>query len=118
MDMLGAWSLNVAKELGITAVAPFVVRFDNGLSLQVSALFPQFGARNGMVLVANSETLLPYVNDLGAGGYGFSSFDGPYDRRSDDIGAVKEMLAEWGWSDRKSQTPVWLRGYLPKTEDC
>lgn len=108
MDLLGQWCLAVSRRLGISVVAPAKVELKSGFLLDVSALFPQFGAANGMVVVERSDTIAGHHDELIDSGYGFSCFNGSESGETDDLESVMEMFRDWGWSDTGIRAPDWL----------
>lgn len=94
-----------AADLAFKFVSPFRLE-DRGETLSYLGWLPQFGSKQGMLIVTADDSALRnrqlYVAD--AQGYAvsgmFAGFD-PYDR-----GVTIEVLTDWGWSSSDS-SPSW-----------
>jgi hypothetical protein len=95
---------------GIEVLAPVRIELA-GVQAHFTALLPQFGALNGMIVDANWEAIAPHKSALLEAGYGFScTGGGDPDRFSnpDESDSAREMLSDWGWTSAASE-PDWLR---------
>ena len=95
----------IADHLGIKIIAPFELELSDS-KLHFTALFPQFGSANGMVVDADWGLIAPHQSRLLAAGYGFSCVR-PRDQ-PDDLTGFCEVLSDWGWTCASSK-PDWLR---------
>jgi len=96
----------LASSLNIAVVAPFAFESE-GRRVEFTALLPQFGAPNGMVVDADWSLIEPRVNALLAAGYGFSCVSLGNEAHDDDLEASVEMLRDWGWNSHDAK-PAWL----------
>jgi hypothetical protein len=98
---------SAAAELGVSVVGPIDVTVETG-TFSVDLLVRGFGARNGMIVVTNYDTIKTHLKALLEGGYGYSCFDPPSDGvrlSSDDI---IELLEDWSWAGSTNEKPAWL----------
>src|SRR6187431_251620 len=92
MSPLGHQWLQAARDLRIRVTAPFTLVTAAGQHIEFDALVHEFGAPNGMLLIAAwSEQKAEAASRQG---YGFSCMDGgAYDRQS-----AIEALKDWSWT--------------------
>lgn len=94
---------HLGNHLGIEVVSPFVFQSDQG-PVEFTALLPQFGARQGMVVDGDWGVIGPHADALSDAGYGFSCCEGG---EYDDTDPPLDMLRDWDWSSPKPK-PDWL----------
>ena len=95
------WAL--ALRLGVTVTAPASV-FVGDEIVTFTALLPQFGARNGMIVDRDWGLIDPHSAALLKLGYGFSAVEIGTD---DDDESAQEMLRDWGWSSSEPTHQWW-----------
>jgi hypothetical protein len=104
--LVEAWTA-AARDLGLDIVAPFDLALPSGTRIRVPLLLRQFGAREGMLLVADSKILKEAEDELVESGYGYSVLGGGgYEQYARDM--FIETLRDWGWSGLESEQPRWL----------
>ena len=98
----------VAEDLRIEVITPFEVILSNGTRFVVSALIKDFGPQKGMLVDADYGAFRPYLGEIRASGYGYSSglasTPEKYDRAS-----MIDVLKDWEWSGEMAQKPDWMR---------
>ena len=70
---------------------------------EVQALIPDFGAKNGMLIVSTFDQIEPFADEILRLGYGFSVISPADDYVRDD---AIEMLMDWGWTG-ETKPPSW-----------
>ena len=103
---LEKWS-EAARDLGLEIVAPFSIVLGNDSRIDARLLLKRFGARNGMVIVTNFPTVEPFIEEILAAGYGFSTLSEPSVSDHYDRDVFIEMLRDWGWSGAEDLRPEW-----------
>lgn len=99
---------HVANELELRIVAPFGIRLPSGLELTAEALFPDFGAPNGTVVIESRSRVAGVGSELKKLHYTLSSFRAPLEGQEVNIQSYADMFREWGWSSGERQPPSWL----------
>jgi hypothetical protein len=98
------------RSLGVEVLAPVEIELA-GARARFTALLPQFGAPNGMLVDADWDAISPHKSALLKAGYGFSCVGAGDSSRFDDpegIESARKMLGDWGWTNTASE-PDWLR---------
>ena len=78
----------------LTILAPFHLSV-NGEKYVIDALIEGYGARKGMLIVKNANTIKDVREDIVALGYGYSCFD---INANDVAESFQEVLDDWGKS--------------------
>ncbi|MGI2203191.1 hypothetical protein ACROAH_04680 [Shewanella oncorhynchi] len=78
----------------LTIFAPFHLSV-NGEKYVIDALIEGYGARKGMLIVKNANTIKDVREDIVALGYGYSCFD---INANDVAESFQEVLDDWGKS--------------------
>ncbi|KEK28542.1 hypothetical protein [Shewanella xiamenensis] len=76
----------------LTIIAPFHLSV-NGEKYVIDALIEGYGARKGMLIVKNANTIKEVRGEIVALGYGFSCFD---INANDVAEGFQEVLDDWG----------------------
>jgi hypothetical protein len=104
--LVEAWT-EAGRDLGLEIVAPFEVSLASGTRIRVPVLLRHFGAREGMLLVAESKIIWEARDEIVESGYGFSVLGGSsFEQYARDT--FIEVLRDWGWSGPESEQPGWL----------
>jgi len=102
-----------SQDLGLRLEAPFRLALDSGETVVARPLVRDFGAANGMLIVANYSDLRPHVAALVAAGFGYSCLSEPSAGDEYDRELFVEMLKDWGWSGAEHLRPFWSRPENP-----
>jgi hypothetical protein len=105
-DLLIEQWRQAAADLGLAIEAPFLLQLQDG-RIEARLLLRNFGAANGMLIVTDFSVVRPFVDEVDAGGYGFSTLSEPSSRAAYDRDTFVEMLCDWGWSGPEQERPVW-----------
>jgi len=108
---LGLSWIALGEALGFRVIAPASIEFGSGCTLHVDALLPDFGGRQGMVLVTDLDTLYDFLKDAGSADYGFSALSAPgtEDLTREQLDGYIEVLDDWGWGGDPAAEPEWLK---------
>jgi hypothetical protein len=98
-------------DLDIELIAPFELNLGNNTKIRAEFLVKNFGARNGMLIVKDYETVAPYLKPIADLGYGFSVLEEPSGNSVYDREVFVELLSDWGWSGDKGAKPSWLKDF-------
>lgn len=69
-------------------------------------LLRNFGAKFGMILVTDFQSIKSIADELYERGYGFSTLSEPSENEKTDKESTMEMLYDWGWSG-SGEPPSW-----------
>lgn len=95
-----------AADLGLAIEAPFLLQLQDG-QIEARLLLRNFGAVNGMLIVTDFSVIRPFLQEIDACGYGFSTLSEPSSRVAYDRETFVEMLCDWGWSGPEEKRPTW-----------
>jgi hypothetical protein len=99
--------LRLVRELGVRVEAPYVLLHD-GKSVRVDAYLPDFGGKNGMVILMDCFIDLNAFSSIAdAAGLYFSALNG---RAFTSERQVKETLDDWGYFGPENSRPEWYTG--------
>jgi hypothetical protein len=98
-----------AEELGVKVFGPIKIDIPAKGSVEVDMHFPDFGTKNGTLVVEGYGKIKAVKNDLLEAGYGCSVFDRPYPNTELTAEALAELLSDWGWNGRPEDQPGWVR---------
>jgi hypothetical protein len=105
-ELISYWR-NAGQLLGFSIEAPCNLRLPSGIFIDAAALLPDFGARNGMLLISSYDEIQSYLDEINSAGYAFSVL-GPFVEFQVDCEAVIDSLRDWGWTAR-TPPPSWLK---------
>jgi hypothetical protein len=94
-----------AKDLGFEFTSPFTLD-DRGETLSYFAWLPQFGSKQGMLIVTAEDSPLRnrQLSVADARGFAVSGMFAGFDPYHRDV--TIEVLTDWGWSSSESP-PAW-----------
>lgn len=101
---LANWQ-RAAADLGFELVAPFMLQTPSE-ELACFGLVPQFGGKNGLVIVLDHDPCLAQVAQ--SSGYGYSCLyesTEPYEMQN-----FVDVLNDWGWCRQGEAPPKWYTG--------
>ena len=99
----------VGRFFNIEMIAPVEIELA-GIIVCFTALLPQFGSANGMIVDADCDIFTQHEPTLLDAGYGFSCVGtGELDSLTmpEEKEAICEMLVDWGWTDTAPE-PEWF----------
>jgi hypothetical protein len=106
--LLGHWS-RVARDLDLVIQAPFSLHLESGINIEACFLLKNYASAKGMIIVTDFSVVSPFIDEIIAAGYGFSTLSDPnpsaslnYDRKE-----FIEILRDWGWSGPEELRPEW-----------
>ncbi len=91
----------IAKNLNIRVVAPFLYQFSGG-EAEFAAMLPDFGGGSGIVADPDWDKIQPATDDLNRDGFGYSCI-----QVDDDANGMIEVLEDWTWTGASGK-PDWL----------
>ena len=93
-----------ATELNVVALGPSTIELDGGVRILVDMHFPQYGPKNGMLVLQSYEAIRSHRERLLKAGYGYSVFSPPAQGHSYSSADLAEMLADWHWNGSAQET--------------
>lgn len=112
--LLEEWS-EAARDLGLEIEGPFSLVLGTGACIAARLLLKRFGAQKGMIIVTDFSTVAPFIDEIFAAGYGFSTLSEPSERDRYNRDVFIEMLRDWGWGGPEELRPGWC---LPMDNDA
>ncbi|MEM7171315.1 MAG: hypothetical protein AAF530_14175 [Pseudomonadota bacterium] len=106
-NLIRVWK-EASEDLGFEIQAPFLLQFSPNRSIAAHFLVPNFGARNGMIIVTDYRAIAPFVRDIVALGYGYSTFGDYADGTQYDRDTYIKILSDWGWTGEERDRPAWI----------
>jgi hypothetical protein len=80
----------------------YVAKLPGGVLLSSVGRIEGLGAKNGMLIFSNSRTVWAHRKSLAEADFGFSVLSDPIAENEFDSDSFKEMIIDWGWTDKKS----------------
>src|ERR1700730_7913329 len=106
MNRLQQYLSHAGQQFGVQVIAPFTLELDRDTKIAVDALLPELGNSRGMLVSESSNAFAGLETRLVAEGYGYTSYDQPFEDEDFDPVAYAEMFREWGWNAANSHRPV------------
>ena len=97
------------KDLGIEFVAPYELEIHPGVRIRADLWVPQFGGKEGTLVVTEYSGIEPHLSRIRELGYGFSVLEEPSRPESYDRATFIDMLSDWGWTGQPEKKPGWVR---------
>jgi hypothetical protein len=103
------WEL-ARDDLGLDINAPYELDIGDNVVIRADLLVKHFGARNGMLIITEYESVSPHLERINELGYGFSVLEEPRGSASEsyDRKVFIDMLSDWGWGGPEAEKPEWV----------
>jgi hypothetical protein len=95
MTRLAEWFVQAGAILGRSVEPNFMLLLSDGRKLNSVVLIPDIGAKNGMLVFEDYESIRKDLAELTALDYGFSMMDEPRSDETFDLESFKEVFADW-----------------------
>lgn len=95
MTRLVDWFVQAGAILGRPVEPNFVLLLSDGRKLNGVVRVPDIGAKNGMLVFEDYESIRKDLAELAALDYGFSIMDEPSSDEEFDLESFKEVFADW-----------------------
>ena len=87
---------HAAEKHGLKVKIPFALALRDGSSIQADVLLEDYGARRGMLIVADFATVAEKRDVIVAAGYGYSCMSEPSEAEISSLEAIDDALEDWG----------------------
>jgi hypothetical protein len=94
---------SIAALLGVKVISPVNLIF-KGTPITFTALLPQFGFAEGMIVDPDWSVIERHRDALLEAGYGYSC----YSIAGVPIDWVQDALRDWAWNESTARKPDWL----------
>jgi len=87
---------HAAEKRGLKVQIPFALALRDGTIIQADVLLEDFGARRGMLIVADFAAVAEKTDVIVAAGYGYSCMSEPSEAEISSLEAIDDALEDWG----------------------
>lgn len=112
------WKI-VSKKLNLKADIPYLIKYSDGRVQEVDVRLKDFGSKNGILLVSNSnyDAIKNRSKEIIEMGYSYSCLSSPDEEKIEQvknepfenlIKEIKGLLSDWTYSGLDSEKPKWL----------
>lgn len=106
MSHLENW-ISAARAIGVSIIGPCSIHLSDA-EIDAELIFPDFGPRNGMIIISSYEAIRGLRSAILDAGYGYSAFRPESPSFSYSTEDLENMLRDWKWNGPSISEPIWL----------